>query len=338
LFLELFKERVMTGPISRRTALKTLAAGALAASPLLRAARAQAGGGGGKRLLFYTRSQDFPHAAVTRVNGEPLAWGERMLKAWAEKAGYAIDISKDGTLFNPDKIGVYDAFVFYTTGDLTLPPGTRFKGGDDTPPMTAAGKAALLAAIAGGKGFVGMHSATDTFHSKAHDKVVRSEKGDEVDPYIAMIGGEFLAHGSQQNAKIRMVDPAFGGLSGVNDFEKNEEWYSLVNLAPDLHVIGVQETPTMKTNAAGRREWQYQRAPYPETWARQHGKGRVFYTSMGHRQDVWESEIFQKVLMAGIAWAAGTVEAKATPNLKQACPDLEEKSPVAPAPATAPGR
>ncbi len=316
--------------ITRRTAVTALAAAAL--SPLARWLPAQTRPTG-KRLLFYTRSQDFPHPAVTRQKGEELAWGERLLKAWAEKAGYTIDVSKDGGLFNPDKIGVYDAFIFYTTGDLTLPPGTRFKGGDDTPPMTAAGKKALLEAIENGKGFVGIHSATDTFHSKANDRVVRSEKGEEVDPYIAMLGGEFLAHGSQQNAKIRMVDGTFAGLDHLKDFEKNEEWYSLVNLAPDMHVIGVQETGTMKTNAAGKREWQYQRAPYPETWARNHGKGRVFSTSMGHRQDVWESEIFQKLLMAGIAWTSGVVEGKATPNLKEACPDLEEKSP-----ANAPGR
>jgi type 1 glutamine amidotransferase len=166
--------------------------------------------------------------------------------------------------------------------------------------------------------------------------VVRSEKGDEVDPYIAMLGGEFLAHGSQQTAKIHFADPAFAGIAGLEDFEMNEEWYSLINLAPDLHVIAVQETPTMKTNASGKREWQYQRAAYPETWARAHGKGRVFYTSMGHRQDVWEGDIFQKLLMGGIAWAAGNVTANVAPNLKTACPDLEERAPVAPATRPAP--
>lgn len=319
-----------------RRSLMRAAGAALAASPFLQLARGQTPAGAGKRLLFYTRSQDFPHAAVTRQKGEPLAWGERMLKEWAENAGYTIEISKDGTLFNPDKIGAYDAFIFYTTGDLTLPPGTRFKGGDDTPPMNAEGKAALLKAIENGKGFAGMHCATDTFHSKTNDKVVRSEKGDEVDPYIAMLGGEFLAHGSQQTAKIHFADPAFAGIAGLEDFEMNEEWYSLINLAPDLHVIAVQETPTMKTNAAGKREWQYQRAAYPETWARAHGKGRVFYTSMGHRQDVWEGDIFQKLLMGGIAWAAGNVTANVAPNLKTACPDLEERAPVAPATRPAP--
>ena len=42
--------------------------------------------------------------------------------------------------------------------------------------------------------------------------------------------------------------------------------------------------------------------PYPATWARMHGKGRVFYTSMGHREDVWTNEKFQQVALGGFSW------------------------------------
>ena len=45
----------------------------------------------------------------------------------------------------------------------------------------------------------------------------------------------------------------------------------------------------------------YKRPPYPSTWARMHGKGRVFYTSMGHREDVWTSPEFQAVLIGADA-------------------------------------
>ncbi|HVS72677.1 MAG TPA: ThuA domain-containing protein [Phycisphaerae bacterium] len=321
--------------LSRRMMLKTVGAGAalVAASPWTRLLKAEpASAAAGKRILFFTRSQDFPHAAVTPARGETLGFGEKLLKMWGEQAGYAVDISKDGTIFTPERIAATDVFVFYTTGDLTQPAGTRFKGSDTTPAMTPEAKAALLKAIADGKGFVGIHSATDTFHSKTHDRVVRSASGNEVDPYIAMLGGEFLGHGSQQMADIRVVDGGAPLASDLKNFQMNEEWYSLVNLAPDLHVILVQETGSMKKNAAGKREWQYQRAPYPETWARQHARGRVFYTSMGHRQDVWESDIFQKVLMGGIAWAAGNGPA-VQGNLAEACPGLEQRSPTsAPSP------
>jgi type 1 glutamine amidotransferase len=67
--------------------------------------------------------------------------------------------------------------------------------------------------------------------------------------------------------------------------------------AKDLHVILIQDTKGMDGPM-------YQRPPYPATWARMHGKGRVFYTSMGHG-DMWNNETFHQVLVGGVGWAGG---------------------------------
>jgi len=100
----------------------------------------------------------------------------------------------------------------------------------------------------------------------------------------------------------------------LESFTKFEEWYILKNLAPDMEVLLLQDTKSMS-------EQRYNDlAPYPETWARTHGKGRVFYTSMGHREDVWESDIFHQVLLGGFQWTAGNVEAEVKPNLVQVAP------------------
>ena len=132
--------------------------------------------------------------------------------------------------------------------------------------MSEEGKNKFLAAIEAGKGFVGIHSATDCFHSAG------------IDPYIAMIGGEFVVHGAQQNATMKVTTPQFSGMAGLGDeFALFEEWYALKNFAKDLDVLLVQETGKMQGPM-------YQRPPYPATWARMQGKGRVFYTSMGHDQ------------------------------------------------------
>jgi hypothetical protein len=64
----------------------------------------------------------------------------------------------------------------------------------------------------------------------------------------------------------------------------------------------------------------YDRPPYPATWAHPYGKGRAFYTSMGHREDVWTNPVFQQVLLGGLNWAVGNVQADVTPNLKTATP------------------
>ncbi|MCX7824513.1 MAG: ThuA domain-containing protein, partial [Verrucomicrobiae bacterium] len=68
----------------------------------------------------------------------------------------------------------------------------------------------------------------------------------------------------------------------------------------------------------------YERPPFPCTWARMHGKGSVFYTSMGHREDVWTSKIFRQVLLGGLSWALGRAKADITPNLAQVAPKANE--------------
>ena len=178
--------------------------------------------------------------------------------------------------------------------------------------MSKEGKAAFLQAIHDGKGFVGIHSATDTFHSGPQG----------VDPYIKMIGGEFITHGSQQPAHQIVVDKNFPGMSAVpDDFGPTEEWYSLKNFSPNLHVLLVQDTGTMG------RGGPYDRPNYPSTWAQQYGKGRAFYTSMGNRDDVWSNPVFQKVLVGGLRWAVGNVEADVTPNIDKVTPEANTHQP-----------
>ena len=87
-----------------------------------------------------------------------------------------------------------------------------------------------------------------------------------------MIGGEFIRHGAQQPSRLITADAKFPGMAAMPaNFAPMEEWYSLKNFAPDLHVLLVQDT-------AGMKGAEYQRPPYPSTWVRLHGKGqgRVF--------------------------------------------------------------
>src|SRR5581483_4781056 len=101
-------------------------------------------------------------------------------------------------------------------------------------------------AIAHGKGFIGVHSATDTFHNaenKDHGPARYRDDGDRADPYVKMIGGSFIVHGKQQAAHLIVADPKFPGAAAVPaDFGPMEEWYSLKDFASDLHVILVQDT------------------------------------------------------------------------------------------------
>jgi type 1 glutamine amidotransferase len=255
-----------------------------------------------QKILYFTRSVGFQHSPVARKDGE-LSLSEKLFMEQGEKHGVEVVCSKDGSIFDGD-LSQFDCFAFYTCGDLTKPSI------DKAPPMTLEGKKKLLDAVASGKGFVGFHSASDTFHSKGS----AWENQKELDPYIAMLGGEFIVHGRQQKAKMHVACSKFPGMDGVEDFEIDEEWYALRNFLKDLHVILVQETEEMVDDC-------YKRPPYPATWARKHGQGRVYFTSLGHREDVWTNPTCQKIILGGFNWALGNVEADVTPNIEKATPD-----------------
>lgn len=259
-----------------------------------------------KRVLFFTKSSGFQHSCITR-KGDQLSVAEKILTDAGKEHGFEVVASKDGRLFDPDKIGQWDAFAFETTGDLTT-PGEKGVNKDNGPPMSADGKKAFLDAILGGKGFIGMHCATDTFHSK----------GSEIDPYIQMIGGEFITHGAQHKCNLLVHDQQFPGAKPYgSSMEILDEWYALKNLPDDLHVIMSYDTSTMQGPM-------YKRPNFPETWTRMHGKGRVFYTSMGHREDVWESPIYQGLLMGALGWVTGKTEADVTPNVSKVDPGYQK--------------
>jgi len=258
-----------------------------------------------QHILMFTRSQTFEHSCIKRGKDNAMSMAENIVLDLGKKHGFEVTCTKDGREFLPETIRKYDLFLFETTGDLTK------EGGDHNPPMPPEGKAALLKAIAAGKGFVGCHCASDTFHSPG-TKDGNQSRG-EMDPYIVMLGGEFIVHGAQQKARMRVVDPNFPGAKGLKDFDLLEEWYALKNFSPDIHVILVQETEGMKGKM-------YERPSFPATWARKHDKGRVVYTSMGHREDVWQNRMFQDLLLGSLSWALGNVDADITPNLEQAAP------------------
>lgn len=301
--------------MNRREMLKTSGAAALALGmSQFPFGWARAAGSSQRNILMYTGSQGYRHDVVKRGKNGELSLAETIVTKMGKKHGFDVKCTKDSRDLLPENLAKYDAFLFETQGDLSK------EGIDNQPPVTAQGKNALLKAVASGKGFVGCHCASDTFHSNGNSR--ENQPPDQIDPYLAMVGGEFIVHGSQQKAWMRVIDNSFPGAKELKDFQMLEEWYALKNFAPDLHVILVQDTEGMKVAGGGNAS--YKRPNFPATWARKHEKGRVFYTSMGHRDDVWTSNIFQGLLLGALSWASGNVEADVTPNLDTAAPKARE--------------
>jgi len=195
---------------------------------------------------------------------------------------------------SPAALKNYDLVIFAnTTGDLPLPD-----------------KQAFLDWIKSGKGFVGIHAASDTFH--------------EYPPYIEMLGGEFKMHGPQVEVDALNQDaqcPACRHLPA--DWKVFDEIYQFKNFdRAKVHgLLTLDKHPNDKTPG-----------DYPVSWIKEYGHGRVFYTSLGHREDMWDpnwqgdkgnrknspevSRAYQQHLLGGIEWALGLAPADAQPQRK----------------------
>jgi len=289
--------------VRRREILKLASAAGLSLLPWRRVAGAVNRG----KVLYFTRSAAGEHSVVRRRGTEPSVSEKRMIEM-GRLRGFDVECTNDGRVFE-DGLSGYDAIAFYTSGDLTRPAP------DGSPPMSTAGKQRLLEAIAQGKGFMGFHSAADTFHSPGG----RDRNQTNVDPYIAMLGGECLAHGAEQEASLLAGSSFLMKSIGVpgQGLSFTDEWCTFKNYAKDLHVVLVQETRYLKGKA-------YRRPDYPCTWARMHGQGRVFYTSMGHRADIWTNPFFEATAQAGIEWAMGRFDADVAPNIDKVTPGANQ--------------
>ncbi|MBV8894080.1 MAG: ThuA domain-containing protein [Acidobacteria bacterium] len=274
----------------------------------------------GKSVLVFTKSSGFEHDVVKRIGAKP-SIVEQAVTSLGKRHGFHVSATKDGRIFDAKELSEYAAILFFTTGDLTIP------GNDQNPPISRPGKQSLLEAVRGGTGFVGIHAAADTFHTQP-DPPDNSNRyrahGEQYDPYIRMLGGEFITHGSTprlQTANLIINDPQFPGLEGVSSpVGLTDEWYSLKDFRTDLHVILTLDTKGLKGEP-------YERALYPITWLRREGKGRVFYTAIGDRPENWSNSFFLALLGGGIRWTMGAVKASLDPNLTRAAPGFHDIPP-----------
>ena len=266
------------------------------------------------RVLFFTKSSGWVHDVINQNNERP-SYAEAVLTKLGAKNDIEFTFSKDGSLFSPAYLARFDAVMFYTSGDLCSTGRDRYPG------FTVEGLQAFYDYIANGGGFLGLHSTSDTFHTNERgggNNPLRAQRyrnyGEAADRFVHTLGGEFIRHGAQQVAAATVVDHKFPGFEQLGgEIKVMEEWYTLKEFAPDLHVLLVM-------NTAGMQGGDYARPNYPVAWVHEQGKGRVGYNAMGHREDVWDSEAYQAMVLGQLRWVAKKAEADITPNLTQVAP------------------
>jgi type 1 glutamine amidotransferase len=229
-----------------------------------------------KKLLVVTVTKAYRHSSIET--------GAKVIEELGKKSGaYTVElVATDEDMakkMTPEALRNYDGVFFVSsTGDLPLPD-----------------KMGLLNWIKSGKGYMGAHAATDAFHGD----------GKTVDPYIEMLGGEFVTHGTARVTCI-VVDtnhPATKGLGG--SYELTDEIYSMKNYDPaKVHELLILDKVPGTS----------QPAHFPISWCKNYGKGKVFYTALGHDDAVWQDPKFQIHLLGGIKWALGLEKGDAKPQ------------------------
>ena len=266
-----------------------------------------------KRVLFFSKASSWEQKIVHR-DGSELSYIEKAVQKLGRDNRIEFTFSKDGTVFTPENAARFDAFFFFTSGDLTHED--RNGRGDNYPLMTLEGKKAFMDAVRNGKGFVGCNTANYTFV----ESVSPGEKNDPANAwrYTKMIGSGYMGHNEIQNGHFSYLDRKFPGMEKVPaDYAPVDQWYAFNRLMPDLHVIMALDSGKLTGNL-------YERPDYPIAWARMEGKGRVFYTTMGHTAEIWKDATFLRMLLGGIRWATRMVDADVTPDIGKITPRANE--------------
>lgn len=263
-----------------------------------------------KKLLVVTTTTGFRHSSIPTLEAEIKqlgeASGEFTVDLLQQPPNKPADLKRNATedekaahknaeeawmltlkqaleKLSPESLKNYDGVVFAsTTGDLPIPDQQGF-----------------LDWIKAGHAFIGIHAGSDTFHHWPG--------------FIEMLGGEFQHHGNQVGVDCINADPthpATAHLPKVWTIQQ-EEIYEFKNYdSSKVHdLLWMDKHPQDKSQAGH----------FPVSWCKDYGTGKVFYTSLGHREDVIDtnpnlkdrknsveiSKAYDAHLLGGIEWALG---------------------------------
>jgi type 1 glutamine amidotransferase len=264
-----------------------------------------------KRLLLVTDSGGFIHDSVGlseqilkkvgpdhgftvecfRFTRDPS--NEKVFNEYAERfrktTGVPVEKENCGRV-NAETLKKFDCVLFFTTGN----------------PLNEQEVKDLVKWVKEDGGAVaGTHCGSDTLYP-AKDKPWNSAYGE-------LIGAYFDGHPWHQKIKIHVEDPNHAAGKGFKDGDEITD--EIYQFRPEpysrnkLHVILSVDNSSIDVSKGKRPD-----KDYAISWCQDVGKGRTFYTSLGHRKEVWQDKRFQEHLFGGLNWAVKKAEGSATPS------------------------
>jgi type 1 glutamine amidotransferase len=229
-------------------------------------------------LLLFTKTNGFRHA-------EGIEGGVAFYEELANEQGWSLFHTENGAVFNARDLARFDATLWLNTSGDTLTDDQKqdFRGW-----------------LEAGGGFVGSHAAGDGSHTWPWYRE-------------AIIGVDYNRHimGPQfQEARVVVEDRAHPAMQGIPpEWLHTEEWYSFTESPRPISGVQVlahvdESTYTPRIDFLWFDE-DISMGDHPAIWTRCAGKGRIFYSILGHRREAFEDETHRRILEGAVRWAAG---------------------------------
>ena len=233
------------------------------------------------KVLLITETAGWHHESISN--------GITAINELAATHNFEVKRQQNATKVNAKGLENIDAVIFLSTTENIF---------------DADEQAAFEKYIQSGKGFVGIHAASDTEY--------------EWDWYTKLVGRMFHIHPIQQTAKLNIVDHNFPGLEHFPDtLLWTDEWYEfgeekVNNLKYLVTVVEDSFDPivTWKNRDVDKNGNKIDRIGngmgkfHPISWYHEFDGGRSFYTALGHIEKVYENQWFLDHLYGGIYYAA----------------------------------
>ena len=254
-----------------------------------------------RKLLFLTHAGYYKHSSLGPAETAVVSWGPEAGFEVTVLQGYLQDAaSLDLSIIDAEYLARFDGVMMMTNGNL---------------PLTDPQRSALIDFVRDGGGFIGVHCAALTLYdypefgemlgayfrrTVGQNRVIVLEVEDPDHPATRMLGDswpivdEFYLYGTAAWTADRPeenVDVLFGNRIPLGLSRER------------VHVL--LSIDTEQTDLEGLEDME-PGGDYPQAWYQDFGEGRSFYTSLGHRDDIWSSDpVFRAHLVGGIRWALG---------------------------------
>lgn len=224
---------------------------------------------GGPRVLVFFKTKGYYH--------ESIPTGIAAIQKLGTENGFAVDSTKDASVFTEDNLKKYKAVIFLsTTGNV----------------LNADQQVAFERYIQAGGGYVGIHAAADTEY--------------EWPWYNRLVGGYFASHPNGPNvrsASIDVLDTTHLAMKGIpTRWDRTDEWYNYRNMFNGIKVLANLDEETYEGGEHGEN--------HPIVWYHEYDGGRAFYTGGGHTNESFGEPLFAKHLLGGIQYAMGGADVK----------------------------